>query len=100
MLQAFCRPSFAQERVVTGTVTAMSTQAPLENVSIQLKGTDVGTVTDAKGKYSINVSSPDDVLVFTCLGFETEEVRVGVEKTVDMLLVESSLNLDEVVVIG
>lgn len=100
MLQAFCRPSFAQERAVTGTVTAMSTQAPLENVSIQLKGTDVGTVTDAKGKYSINVSSPDDVLVFTCLGFETEEVRVGVEKTVDMLLVESSLNLDEVVVIG
>lgn len=90
----------AQSRTVTGTVIALSSQAPIKEASVQVKGTTIGVTTDINGNYSISVSSPEDILVFSCLGFETEEVAVGAESVIDMLLMDKSLNLDEVVVIG
>lgn len=85
---------------VTGIVTDESNE-PLIGVSVLTKGnSSVGTVTDVDGKYSIEVSSPGTVLVFSYLGYETTERMVGHKRTIDVVLKSSSENLDEVVVVG
>ena len=91
----------AQEKAkVSGIVTGEGNE-PLIGVSVITKGnSSVGTVTDADGKYSVEVSSPGTVLVFSYLGYETTERMVGSKRTIDVLLKSSSENLDEVVVVG
>src|SRR3546814_20157194 len=63
------------ERMVTGAVT--DGRVPLPGVSVYVKGTSLGTITDKKGHYSIEVKDDKAVLVFSFIGFETREVRVG-----------------------
>lgn len=91
----------AQEKAkVSGIVTGEGNE-PLIGVSVITKGnSSVGTVTDADGKYSVEVSSPGTVLVFSYLGYETTERMVGSKRTINVLLKSSSENLDEVVVVG
>ncbi|SDN06297.1 SusC/RagA family TonB-linked outer membrane protein [Siphonobacter aquaeclarae] len=84
--------------VVTGTVTAG--KAPLPGVSVAVKGTTTGTVTDAAGKYSLNIPGPDAVLVFTSVGYVSKEVPVGGRTVVDVALDEDQKQLNEVVVVG
>jgi TonB-linked SusC/RagA family outer membrane protein len=69
-------------------------------VNIIVKGTAQGTVTDADGNYSIAVSSVNDVLVFSSIGYETVEVVVGNRSTIDVDMVVDVKQLDEVVVVG
>ena len=89
----------AQSNVITGTVVAASDQAPLPGVTVALKGQPVGTVTDADGKFSIR-AEPADILIFTFIGMETQEISVGNSTTIDVLLQESMASLQEVVVVG
>lgn len=66
----------AQSNAITGTVVAASDNTPLPGVTVALKGQAKGTVTDADGKFTI-AAQPSDVLVFSFIGMETQEVTVG-----------------------
>ena len=90
----------AQDRNVTGTVTAAGNGLPLIGVTVYIQGTIVSTVTDAQGVYSITAESQDDVLVFSSLGFEDSRIIVGDRTVIDVLLKETALDLEEMVIIG
>jgi len=89
--------SFAQEKTVSGTVTDDSGGLP--GVSILIKGTTKGTDTDFDGKYSLKVNT-GDVLVFSYIGYETVERKVGASNTIDVKMKEGGNILDEVVITG
>lgn len=72
---------------------------PLPGVSVMVKGTSIGAVTDFDGKYSI-VASSGDVLVFSYLGMKTQEVTVGNQSTVNVSMEPDALGLEEFVVVG
>lgn len=86
------------QSLVSGTVTDSSGK-PLSGVSVQKKGTKTGTVTNNEGVYQINASS-SDVLTFSYVGFEEQDVNVGNRTTIDISLSSSSSQLTDVVVIG
>ncbi len=88
-----------ESKVVTGIVTDASTQEPLPGVSIQIRGTVSGAVTDIDGKYTITVA-PTDILVFSYVGYLDEEITVGSQTEINMKMVLDIIGLDEVVVIG
>lgn len=84
---------------VTGTVTSVKDNSPLPGVSIQVKGTSKGTVTDIDGKFSIDVND-NDVLTLSFIGYVSEEVAVAGKSTISVSLVEDIKSLEEVVVVG
>ncbi|UBM61020.1 TonB-dependent receptor [Marinilongibacter aquaticus] len=88
----------AQTKKVTGSVTDGTINLP--GVSVAIRGTTNGTITDAEGHYSIDVSGSDAVLVFSSIGYTSQEVRVGNQSKIDVVLAEDSQSLDEVVVTG
>lgn len=73
--------SVPQKRTVTGTVTASEDRSALVGVNVLLKGTTTGTVTDKRGYYTISVPSSGGVLVFSFIGFKTQEVRISTQTT-------------------
>ena len=89
--------SFAQ-RTVTGKVTEES-GVSLPGVSVVIKGTSSGAVTDIDGSFSLTVN-PQDVLVFSYVGFETQEVSPGNRSVIDITLQVDQTALEEVVVTG
>ena len=89
----------AQQRTVTGRVTDGTSQEVLPGVSVAIKGTSRGTVTDAKGNYAINADN-GATLVFSFIGYTPAEQAVGSRSTIDVQLAAGSSNLDEVVVVG
>lgn len=89
--------SLAQERNVTGVVKD-ATGSPMPGVSVVLKGTTSGTTTDGDGVYSITMTS--GTLVFSFIGYTTKEVVIENQSTVDLLLEESTNQLEEIVVVG
>jgi TonB-linked SusC/RagA family outer membrane protein len=95
----FFLSAFSQERTVTGRTTDASLN-PLSNVSVQVKGGNNGTVTNAQGQYSISVPGPTSVLVFTFTGMQTQEIQVNDRTTIDVQMTVASDSLGEVVVIG
>jgi len=85
---------------VTGTVTDINGNS-LPGVNIIVKGTTNGTITDANGTYSIKVPSLNNVtLVFSYVGYQTKEIMLKGQNTVDVKLAEDILNLEQVVVVG
>jgi TonB-dependent starch-binding outer membrane protein SusC len=84
---------------VTGRIISSSEEKPLPGVNIVVKGTTNGTVSDADGNYSIDASE-QDVLVFSYIGHNTEEVTVGAKTVINQSLTEDISKLSEVVVIG
>lgn len=90
--------SFGQNVPVSGTVLDDMGQ-PLPGVNVVIKGTTNGTVTDLDGKYSLEVPE-DAVLVFTFVGFTTQEVPLNGRSTIDISLAEDLGDLDEFVVVG
>src|SRR5258706_13112013 len=83
---------------VTGRLTSGEDKSPIPGVNIVVKGTTIGTITDADGRYRVTVNSADDVLVFSFVGFVTQEVAVGGRTTVDIALAADTKQLTEVVV--
>lgn len=82
---------------VSGLVTD-GEENPLIGVSIKVKGTKTGTVSDFDGRYQINISSEADVLIFSYVGFAPKEIAVGNNKTLNVVLQDEHNALDEVVV--
>ena len=91
--------SYGQEQTITGTVVSAADNVPLPGASIIIKGTTTGTQTDFDGNYTINANN-GDVLVFSYLGYNSEEVTVSNETTLNIALAENAAMLDEVVVTG
>ena len=90
----------AQERTVTGTVVD-GLKDPLIGVSIQQKGTDNGTITDADGRFSLTIrTNADAVLVFSYIGYVSQEIVVGNQQVLNVTLSEDTEQVDEVVVVG
>jgi TonB-linked SusC/RagA family outer membrane protein len=87
------------ETVVTGTVKD-ETGTALPGVNILVKGTTLGTTTDADGNFSITVPDNNAILVFSFIGFATQEVAVGTQTSLNVTLPSDTKSLDEVVVIG
>ncbi|MFZ2905671.1 MAG: TonB-dependent receptor [Cyclobacteriaceae bacterium] len=92
--------ALAQERVVTGRVTATEDGSGIPGVNIIVKGTTSGTVADTEGNYSLRVPSNESVLVFSFIGYTTLEVAVGDRATIDAQLVADIRQLSEVVITG
>lgn len=89
---------WAQERSVSGKVTATEDGSNLPGVNVVLKGTTTGTVTDAEGRYTVAVSGDNPTLVFSFIGLTTYEVAVGERTIVDVQLEQDVRQLTEVVV--
>ena len=83
---------------INGTVTDTDGE-PLIGVNILIKGTSSGTITDFDGKYTLDAPS-DATLVFSYTGYTDQEVAVGAQTTIDVILATDTEVLDEVVVIG
>src|SRR4030095_3228940 len=91
---------FAQDPIrVAGTVRD-SKGAGIAGISVMIKGTSSGTVTDTTGAYSINVPSPQSVLVFTGVGFIERSETIKDRKMINVTLADRASDLNEVVVIG
>ena len=93
----FFHLSNGQEVNVSGTVSTASDNLPLPGVSVIVKETTKGIQTDFDGKYSIE-SNVGDILVFSYIGFKTQEIVVGNSSTIDISMEEDASVLDEVVV--
>ncbi len=89
----------AQSRTISGKVTDKDGNG-LTGVSVTLKGTSTGDVSDLDGKFQTNISGTSNILVFSFVGYKTQEIQVGNQTTLDVSLVEDSELLEEVVVIG
>lgn len=90
--------SFAQEKTVTGTVTTATDGLPLPGASVVVKGTSKGQQTDFDGKFTIQVSQ-GDVLVISYVGMTASELIVGASNSYNVSLQDSS-ELDEVIIVG
>jgi TonB-linked SusC/RagA family outer membrane protein len=88
-----------QQRSVSGNVTDPGGE-PLPGVTVMVKGTSNGTVTDADGNYSLSNVPDNAILVFSFVGFEAQEVPVANQQTLNIVLKESTLAISEVIVTG
>ena len=89
----------AQTRVITGTVTsAVAGEGPIPGVTVMVKGTTVGALTDVNGKYSITVPADATTLVFSYIGMKSKEVEIGGRSVIDGVLESDLIGLNEVVV--
>ena len=88
----------AQTSSVSGTVT--DGQFPLPGVNIIVKNTGNGTTTDFDGNYTLENLKASDVIVFSYVGYKTQEITVGNKATIDVVLVEDAASLEEVVIVG
>jgi len=91
--------AFAQTGTVTGTVTDASGE-PLIGVNVLVKGTAIGAITDFDGKYAIQQVPANAILVFSYIGFTSQELAVGNQRVINAQLREDTQRLDEVVVVG
>ncbi|MEM8965113.1 MAG: TonB-dependent receptor [Bacteroidota bacterium] len=91
--------ALAQEKTVSGTVTS-DAEGPLPGVNVLVKGTSSGTVTDLDGNYRLTIPEGNNTLVFSSIGYANQEVEVGSQTTIDIVMAEDVQALSEVVVIG
>jgi TonB-linked SusC/RagA family outer membrane protein len=98
ILTAFLHSGFAAGPV-TGQVID-DTGQPLPGVSVTVKGTSTGVTTGNDGRFTINVANDNDTLVFSFVGFATQEVAVGGRSLINITLVSDSRTLSDVVVVG
>ena len=87
------------QSTVTGSVTDKANAMPLPGVNVIIKGTSRGTSTDFDGKYSIELSE-GEVLMFSYVGYTTQEIKFTGQSTIDVAIEEDAAQLDEVVLIG
>ena len=90
--------SWAQSRTITGKVTSSEDGSSLPGVSILVKGTTTGVVSDFDGNYSISVNEGDVTLVYSFVGFTTKEVAVGSSTTLNVALDLDVTQLNEVII--
>ena len=92
-------PSAAQNVTITGTVLDETTEEPLIGVSVMVKGSSRGTMTDVNGRFNI-LADPNSSLSFSYVGYLSQDVELKGERDITVLMVSTSEELDELVVIG
>jgi TonB-dependent starch-binding outer membrane protein SusC len=93
-------PTISNAIGISGKVTSQENGDALPGVSIVVKGTTIGTISDLDGNYNIQVTNENDVLVFSFLGFLSQEITVSGRSVINVVLEEDVKGLGEVVVVG
>src|SRR5689334_12859027 len=95
LLLAFvCQWSSAQDRTISGKVTSSQDNLGIPGVTVQVKGTVIGTSTDIDGNYALRVPSTGKTLVFSGVGLKIKEVAVSSSTTVDAVMEPDVLKLN------
>ncbi|HOF22373.1 MAG TPA: carboxypeptidase-like regulatory domain-containing protein, partial [Bacteroidales bacterium] len=90
----------AQTVQITGTVTGSEDGLPLPGVNVTVKGTTIGSITGADGKYVLSLPVSAQTLVFSFIGFVTQEVPIQGRTDINVVLKQDLYNVDEVVVVA
>ncbi len=88
------------QRTVSGKVTSKEEPGGAPSVTVQVKGTSTGTITDMEGNYKISVTDDNAILVFSFIGLATQEIIVGTQSIINIELKEDDKQLQEIVVVG
>lgn len=97
---SFSSQAYAQSQTVTGTVVSAEDGQSLPGVTVLVKGTNRGTSTNIDGEYSLQVPSGNNILVFSFVGYLTQEVEIDGRSTIDVMLQTDIQQLSDVVVVG
>lgn len=89
----------SQQKLASGKITDENGN-PLPGVNIKVEGTTIGAISDINGKYAINISSDDAVLIFSFIGYKTQRIPAAGKTTIDVSMEPDLATLEEVVVIG
>lgn len=89
---------YAQDVKVSGTVIAEADKFPIIGANIVVKGTTIGTVTDIDGNFSLDVPQ-NSTIAISYIGCETQEIKITGAKTLNIVLKDNAIGLDDVVVI-
>src|SRR5699024_8109489 len=90
----------AQDLAVEGKVVDAGMGEPLPGVNIAVKGTTIGTTSDAEGQFQLNVPSGNDTLRFSFIGYQTKEIFINDRKEINVQLVSQTISCGELVVVG
>lgn len=90
----------AQTRSITGTVTSSEDRSPIPGVSIVVKGTTLGTVTDLNGNFSLQVPGDAQILVFSFVGMDTQEVSIAGKSNISVAMNPLVMGVEEVMVVA
>ena len=90
--------AWAQTRTISGTVTSADDGSALPGVTVLVKGTTNGTVTDANGKYSLQVDKNATTLVFSFVGMKTQEIPIAGKSVINVAMSSTAISMNEVVV--
>lgn len=90
----------AQSQQIKGTITNTEDGSTIPGVTVLLKGTTYGTVSDVDGNYELSNVPRDGILVFSFVGFETQEILVGKQKELNVALKPTKTKLNEVLIVG
>ncbi|WP_165823823.1 SusC/RagA family TonB-linked outer membrane protein [Pseudochryseolinea flava] len=99
MLMLWGTSELCAQTIIKGRVTSDQKEA-LPGVNILVKGTASGTTSDSNGEFSVSVPNADAVLVFSFIGYLSEEITVGANTTIDVVMMPDLISLNEVVVVG
>lgn len=94
------RPAVSSEKTITGRVTEEGSPEGIPGVTIQVKGTSTGTVTDIDGNYNLTIPDDAQTLIFSFIGYRRQEVAINGRPTIDIVLEQAIESLSEVVVVG
>ena len=86
-------------KTISGVVTSATDSEPLIGVSVQVRETATGGITDIDGRYSVSAQQ-GQTLVFSYIGYQSQEIKVGTSSVINVVLKEDTEMLDEVVVVG
>ena len=100
LLSFFALGLNAQQMKLTGNAVAASDKQPMIGLTVLVKGTTNGTVTDLDGNYTLSNVSKDATVVFSMVGYKTQEIKVNGRTTINVVMHDDMQALDEVVVIG
>ena len=101
LLWSLCiSPAAFAQKTISGTVFNADDKSSLPGASVVEKGTSNGTLCDVSGKYQIKVAGASSVLVFSMIGYDSQEITVGQNTNVDVLLKSASIGIEGVVVVG
>jgi len=99
LLFCFSVVAYSQNRLIKGKVSDIQGEA-LVGVTVQVRGAQKGTATDAQGRFQLNLSAGQNTIVFRYIGFEEKLVTVTDQETLNIVLSESSMMMEEAVVVG
>ncbi|MFZ5940965.1 MAG: SusC/RagA family TonB-linked outer membrane protein [Bacteroidota bacterium] len=99
VLLLFSGMLLGQQVKVTGVIKSSEEQMPLPGATVVIKGTAQGVISNADGTYSIS-AGPEDVLVYSFVGYASQEITVGNQTIIDVTLAPSAQEMDEVIVVG